>query len=171
MVFGKSSIYRHLMLVRGLDYRNTPMSKALRRIGVASVMQRDVVQLTRMITKSQAEEILKDEPRWILLNDEEQTNNYILPVTDLARHLNELTPSQSDDKTDNNDEPLLDLIMMPAKRLDTVAIPIIATLQEAHEKMESNDCQILYVTGAHGNAKKRIYGIINRQHIDSSYQF
>ena len=26
VVFGKSSIYRHLMLARGLDYRNTPMS-------------------------------------------------------------------------------------------------------------------------------------------------
>lgn len=167
VVFGKSSIYRHLMLARGLDYRNTPMSKALRRIGVASVMQRNVVQSIRLISKIEAENILKHEPRWILLNDIEQATRYLLPATDLARHLNELDISSENDKH----ELQIDLFTIPAKREDTVAIPIIATLQEAHEKMQSNDCKILYVTGAHGNAKKRIYGIITREHIDSSYQF
>ncbi|MDB4512202.1 chloride channel protein [Arenicella sp.] len=166
VVFGKSSIYRHLMLARGLDYRNTPMSKALRRIGVASVMQRDVVQHTRLISKLEAENILKQEPRWVLLNNEEKRNTSLLPATDLARHLNELDPNHEDDQ-----EHRFDLLTIPAKRLDTVAIPIIATLQEAHEIMHSNDCEILYVTGAHGRAKKRIYGIITREHIDSSYQF
>ena len=103
----------------------------------------------------------------ILLNDIDQATTYLLPATDLARHLNEL------DLTSENDEQeqQIDLFTIPAKRQDTVAIPIIATLQEAHEKMQSNDCKILYVTGAHGNAKKRIYGIITREHIDSSYQF
>ncbi|MFT6047262.1 MAG: CIC family chloride channel protein, partial [Arenicella sp.] len=47
VMFNKSSIYQHLMLSRGLDYRNTPASKTLRRIGVASVMDRSIVQQTR----------------------------------------------------------------------------------------------------------------------------
>ncbi|MBX2848012.1 MAG: chloride channel protein [Acidiferrobacterales bacterium] len=166
VVFGKSSIYRHLMLAKGLDYRNTPMSKALRRIGVASVMHRDFMQVNRQISKANAESILKKEPRWIFFNDIEKKNAYLLPATDLARHINEL---DTDKQVDPDLE--LDLLRIPAKRLDSVAIRIIDTLQEAHETMQANDCQILYVTGAHGSAKNRIYGIITRTHIDSSYQF
>ena len=166
IVFKKSSIYRHLMLARGVDYRNSPMAKTLRRIGVASVMQRDFVQPEMQINKTEAEKILQQEPRWILLNDLEKRKANLLPAADLARHLNDL-----DTEDDNNQEQKLNLLTIPAKRLETVAIPIIATLQEAHEKMQSNDCEVLYVTGAHGNAKKRIYGIITREHIDSSYQF
>lgn len=169
VVFGKSSIYRHLMLTRGLDYRNTPMSKALRRIGVASVMERDLIRQTRHVTRAQAEKLLKREPRWILLTDfEDQRKTSILPATDLARYLSqqhtETTPTDTDDHR-------IDLLKIPAKRLDASAITIIATLQEAHERMQADDCEVLYITGAHGASKKRIYGLVTREHVESSYRF
>ena len=167
VVFRKSSIYRHLMLARGLDYRNSPRAKTLRRIGVASVMQRDFAQAKKQISYLEAEEILKLEPRWVLLNLENKKQTSLLPATDLATYLSEQEIDDDSEKTDVT----LDLVTIPAKRLDAVAIPIIATLQEAHEKMQTNDCSVLYVTGAHGRSKRRIYGIITREHIDSSYQF
>lgn len=169
VVFGKSSIYRHMMLIRGLDYRNSPLSKALRRVGVASVMDRQIIQQDRIISTLQAEELLKGEPRWILLTDEQdQRKTSLLPATDLARHLNEL--SHKAQENDDRGPAQIDLLMIPAKRLDTASIEIIATLQEAHEKMQSNQCRVLYITGAHGSAKKRIHGVVTMEHIESSYR-
>lgn len=166
VVFGKSSIYRHLMLAKGLDYRNSPLSKALRRIGVASVMERNIIQQHRIITRFEAEELLKAEPRWILLNDEEdQRKNSLLPATDLSRYLNEL-----DDKDIEKEDMELDLLRIPAKRHDTAATTIVATLQEAYEIMEAEQCDLLFIRGAHGEFKQRIYGVITREHIESSYR-
>jgi len=166
VVFGKSSIYRHMMLVRGLDYRNSPLSKALRRVGVASVMDRQIIQQDRTISALQAEELLKEEPRWILLTDEQdQRKTCLLPATDMARHLNEICDNAPEDK-----DQTLDLLKIPAKRLDTASIEIIATLQEAYEQMQSNHCEALYIIGAHGAARQRIYGVITKEHIESSYR-
>ena len=166
VVFGKSSIYRHLMLAIGLDYRTSPLSKALRRIGVASVMERNIIHKPRIMTHTEARDLLNNEPRWILLNDEQDhRKNSLLPATDLARYLNELDEAQQDQTTTK-----LDLLKIPAKRLDTAAITIIATLQEAYEKMESEQCEVLFIKGAHGTSKQRIYGVITREHIESSYR-
>ncbi|GHA21398.1 chloride channel protein [Arenicella chitinivorans] len=168
VVFGKSSIYRHLMLSRGLDYRNSPLSKALRRIGVASVMDREILQQERIMSALDAETLLSKEPRWILLRDAKGSRkNSVLPATDLARHLNELQHAKP---VPNPEEMILDLYKIPAKRLDTAAITIVATLQEAHEKMLSEQCDVLYITGAHGPSRERIYGVVTREHIESSYR-
>lgn len=168
IAFGKSSIYRHLMLNRGLDYRNSALSKALRRIGVASVMDREILQQVRSISALQAHELLKREPRWILLNDPgKRVKPSILPATDLARHLNEL---QTQNLNWREDTRTLDLYKIPAKRLDTASVTIVATLQEAHEKMQAEHCEVLYITGAHGESRTRIYGIVTREHIESSYR-
>jgi len=168
--FGKSSIYRHLMLARGLDYRNSPLAKALRRVGVASVMERGILQQNRHITATGALELLNQEPRWMLLVDEEDNRKTsLLPATDLARYLNELS-EKHDSTFDELNQRELDLLRIPAKRLDTSAITIIATLQEAHERMNSEQCDVLYITGAHGESKQRIYGVITREHIESSYR-
>jgi len=162
---GKSSIYQHLLIARGLDYRNSPLSKALRRIGVASVMERNIIQQARSITRQQAEEILSQEPRWILLkHGEADRKTCLLPATDLARHLSELDQDAAD-----QDAPL-DLLNIPAKRLDTAPTTIVATLQEAYERMQAEQCNVLFIRGAHGESKKRIYGVITREHIESSYR-
>ena len=165
VVFGKSSIYRHIMLARGLDYRNSPLSNALRRIGVASVMDRNIHQQPRNISCTQAEQLLKQEPRWILLASEDLTNASLLPATDLARYLNELEEDAISDEHE-----LIDLRSIPAKRLDTAQITIIATLQEAYERMQAEQCNALFISGAHGISKQRIYGVITREHIERSYQ-
>ena len=165
VVFGKSSIYRHLMLARGLDHRNSPLSNALRRIGVASVMDRTIQQQSRHISHEQAVTLLKEEPRWILLAADDMNKASLLPATDLARHLKQLEEDQINDEEQN-----IDLKSIPAKRIDTAKITIIATLQDAHERMQADHCTALFITGAHGASKKRIYGVVTREHIERSYQ-
>ncbi|GAA6139481.1 hypothetical protein NBRC116583_32280 [Arenicella sp. 4NH20-0111] len=170
VVFGKSSIYRHLMLAKGLDYRNSPLAKALRRVGVASVMDRKILQQSRHVLESDAFALLKQEPRWVLIVDkDDDRKTSLLPATDLARYLNEQQENRITAKS-TGEEITLDLLKIPAKRLDTTSITIIATLQEAHEKMNSEQCEVLYINGAHGDSKKRIYGVVTREHIESSYR-
>ncbi len=174
VVFGKSSIYRHLMLARGQDYRNSPLAKALRRVGVASVMERGISQQDRFVSLDEALEILKKEPRWLLLvSEEENHKTSLLPATDLARFVNEASNeiNNQDDSSDaeTQNKPI-DLLKIPAKRPDTASITIIATLQEAHERMNSEQCDVLHITGAHGTSKQRVYGVITREHIESSYR-
>ncbi|HAU67882.1 MAG TPA: chloride channel protein [Gammaproteobacteria bacterium] len=162
--FGQRSIYRHLLQAHGNDYRNSSLSIALRKIGVASVMDRNFLQQHRRLTLGSCKQLLKDEPSWLLVVDQDDTHNTsVLPATDIARHLNELD-SQTDVETE------IDLLKIPAKRLDTRSIPIIATLQEAHEKMQNEDIEVLYIVGAHGKSKSRIYGVLTREHIEKSYQ-
>ncbi len=165
VVFGKSSIYRHIMLARGLDHRNSPLSNALRRIGIASIMDRNIQQQPRYISAEQADAIIKQEPRWILLAGEDMKKASLLPATDLARYLNELEQQPT-----LQQELQIDLKSIPAKRIDTAKITIIATLQEAHERMQAEQCSALFISGAYGGSKNRIYGVVTREHIERSYR-
>jgi len=65
IIFKKPSIYRLLMMARGLDYRNHPVAQALRRTGVASVMERNIIQQGETVTLEKAEKLLQHQPRWI----------------------------------------------------------------------------------------------------------
>jgi hypothetical protein len=79
VVFKKSSIYWHLSLSQGMNYRNSPMAIALRRIGVASVMERNFIQRTSIISYSDARQLLEKEPRWILILGPKEQNPCFLP--------------------------------------------------------------------------------------------
>ncbi|MFT6047647.1 MAG: CIC family chloride channel protein, partial [Arenicella sp.] len=183
------SIYQHLMLSRGLDYRNTPASKTLRRIGVASVMDRSIVQQTRYLSREQASSLLQVQASpWLLLEANNEQKRSLLPVSDLALHLSQLDVQEHakadvsinamDAKTiegkaaeiSNIKDQLIDLMAIPAKRLEAKPIGIIATLQEAYEQMQLENCEVLVVTGAHGATKERVYGVITKEHIERSYQ-
>lgn len=161
--FKQSSIYRQILLHRGRDYRNNPVSQALRRIGVASIMDRNIVQHHKKITTRHAARLLKRDPEWILLTDGDKQVMQILPATDLARHISGL---------EDHEVTEIDMLAIPALRLNVVSIPFVATLQEAHQKMQSESCDILVVTSAHRYRKQstRIHGIVSRLHIERSYQ-
>ena len=166
IVFQKPSIYRLLMMAKGLDYRNSPISQALRRVGVASVMERNILKHDAEVTHKQANAILKKEPRWVMLLDEESSKASLLPAADIAFYLNESEQREAKCEIDGK----IDLYKIPAKRRDALQITIIATLQEAYEKMETEGVNCLYVTGAHGKAAKQVYGVITREHVERSYQ-
>jgi CIC family chloride channel protein len=157
--FGLMSIYRVLMRERGLDYRNSPMAQALRRIGVASVMDKSVSQMDRIITVDAARTILETNQRWIMAFAENGQAS-LLPAADLAIHLSSL-------ETGNHE---IDLLSLPAMREDSTRVTILETLQEAHEAMEATGAELLYVTGAHGKSANRIYGVITREHIERHYK-
>jgi CBS domain-containing protein len=156
-VFGKDPVFVALMKVRGLDYRDNPVTQSLRRVGVASVMERSLETLPALADNESIKKALEKEPRWILLTAE-QVPVTLMPAADLARHI----------LTKETEEPV-NLNEIPAERQEVTAIDFQATLQEALEILNGSDAEALYVTRRTIPGISRIYGIITRSDIDRHY--
>ncbi len=156
-LFGKDSVYLVLMKAQGLDYRGTPLTRALQRMGVASVMERRVETLARHIGREQAVTALSEEPRWILVREDSKPVS-IMPAADLARYL------ESGDGSDT-----IDLMEIPAARGEIQPIEFQATLQEALDALNRHDIEALYVARTTAPGITRIYGVLTRKEIERSY--
>jgi H+/Cl- antiporter ClcA len=157
-VFGKESVYVVLMKARGLDYRDTPLVQALRRIGVASVMERRYQSLPEVVDRERVLEALAAEPRWILITRDSQPLA-MMPAADLARQVQEHPEKEECSLTD-----------IPAERSDVTPVDFQATLLEALGILDANDAEALYVTRHTIPGISRIYGILTREDIDRSYR-
>jgi len=162
-LFGQSSLVLTLLQTRGLDYRNNPVAQSLRRIGVTSVMDRNFAQSNLALSHADAVELLKKNPRWIVINEkpssEQQTSTtqLMLSAADLARHT-----AQSSDDT-------IHLLKIPAKRLQWASIDPQSTLQEALETLNNTQADILAVMRKRPFASDQIYGVLSRDTIDANY--
>ena len=173
LIFKKPSIYRLLMMARGLDYRNNPMAQALRRTGVASIMEKNIVQQGETITLSKAEEVLSNQPRWIVV----LTKNgqaALIPSTDLSNHIQQLKQSHQESNLDSSsiesnnqiEDTVINLLTFPAMRQTASKVTTIDTLQEAYAVMQNQDMNLVYVCGAHGRTQRKIFGIVSMEHIE-----
>lgn len=153
VVFGQQPVFITLMRARGLDYRNDPIVQTLRRFGVGAVMDSKVVALPRKVNRTTIDTALAGSPTWILVLDDARPKA-LLPAVDLVRQRMEV-PNAGD----------IDLLEVPAERLQVAPVATQATLQEALEIMESTGAEGLYVTLGAG------YGVITRAEIDRSYRY
>lgn len=157
IVMRQGSIYRLMMLSSGLDFRNDPLHQVLSRIGVARAMNRRIARTAPVIGRAAAEQLLSGSPEWILIR-EDRTPQALLPAADLARYVEE-----------HRDDADIDLLNIPAERLDLAATDVLASVQDARQTLEHSGKQALYVTGGHGAGRNKIYGIVTRQEIDHAY--
>lgn len=165
LIFKKPSIYRLLMMARGLDYRNNPVAQALRRTGVASVMDRNIVQHIETITLEKAKKIIEQQPRWLAVLTE-NGQAVLIPSIDLQNHIQELESVHSTGDDPSNDNININLLSFPAMRESASQVTTIDTLQEAYTIMQNEDIDFVYVSGAHGRTQKKIYGIVTQEHIE-----
>lgn len=157
-LFGQRSIYRMLMQLKGLDYRHEPMVQALRRIGVANVMNRNIHRSNNIISYTQAEELVAQNKEWIVIEDEKPIA--ILPTIDLNNYL-------QDDETDESNE--IDLMNIPAKRLQASSIDLRATADTARERFIEEGVEALCISSNIGPDMIRVYGILTKEKFKSSY--
>jgi len=158
VVFRLPSIYALIMRQVHDQAAGGTVVQTLSRISVASVMDRNIDRKSRHIARSAAEALLKREPGWIIVRDDTGVSA-LLPAADLARFLAK-NPQAGD----------IDLLEIPAQRLDLVHTNILATLQEALDLLNKTGKQALYVTGARGAAQNKIYGVVTREIIERSYR-
>lgn len=159
VVFGQQPIFITLMRARGIDYKNDPILQSLRRIGVGAVMDTKVPALPRQADSAAIDAALALNPIWILVIGNEGPAA-ILPAMDLARQ-----------RMEAPDAAELDLLEVPAKRLQVAPIALQATLQEALDAMDATGAEGLYVAHAVAYDGGSGYGIVTRADIDKSYRY
>lgn len=152
----QEALFLMLLRLRGLDYHYAPISLKLRQAGVASVMERRFAELPVIVSREAAAQILGKNPRWILVKQDFRPL-FMVQAADIARALSEETAD------------LLNLMEIPADRADIRPVPFHATLQEALEILDTGHAQMLYVERRIGPTSMRIYGVLNRQDIESYY--
>jgi CIC family chloride channel protein len=159
-LFRQQSLFITLLRAMGKDFDTNPVMLALRRVGVASVMHKRFARPDRLLSKEKARELLKDEPEWLLIQDDDGPASLMLAV-DLVRFLQM--------EGDLSDEAEIDLLDIPAHRMETKPIYLQATLHEAMELMQSG-AESLYVERMTAPGIKRIYGILTRDLVESAYK-
>lgn len=157
-LFGQRSVYRMLMQLKGLDYRHEPMVQALRRVGVANVMNRNIHRSKYIISIEQAKELVKLNKDWIVIEKDEPIA--ILPTSDLSNYL-------KDNKEEESAE--IDLMEIPAKRLQTSCIDLRATADSAREHFIQEGVEALCISSDIGSDIIRVYGILTKEKFKSSY--
>lgn len=167
-LFGKGPLFVELMRLRGINYRNDPVSQSLRRLGVASAMDRSFTRRPRLLPRAEAEALLATNPRWIIVFEGDAATS-LLPAADLARYLQPRAEDETGEKPETEEE--LDLLEIPAQRLEIAMIPVQATLQEAYDRMEERQVDALYVEGGSRMQRRPIYGIVTRRDIESNYRY
>ncbi len=158
-LFRKESLFITMLKASGMDYDANPVMQALRRMGVASVMTRSFIRSSSVVSREQAQTLLLQQPEWILLSGEDRNPVALMAAVDLARFLQEADDS----------EPV-DLLSIPARRMDVAAINLQATLQEALELLNRRTVEALYVERMTAPGIRRVYGVVTREQVDSAYR-
>jgi CIC family chloride channel protein len=157
-LFKRQGIFMMLLKARGLDLRHDPVAQSLRRIGVASAMDRSFVRSEQVISREQAQAILQQERQWIIIESEGKPESIML-TADLAMAMSK------------EPEDEIDLMEIPGKRVDSVQINIRATLQQALETMDADQVDVLYIGQTSTAGITSVQGLITRQKIDSYYRY
>lgn len=156
---GRESLFHGLLHARGLVYRVDPLTQSLRRIGVASVMNRSVVALPRQVTASQVDEALVKQPTWILVREEDKADTLLKAVSLVMA------------RKEQPEEEGYDLLDIPGERLTVEAIDNRASLQEAQEQLQKSSAQVLYVVSQSVPGVPRVQGVVTQQEIENSYRY
>ncbi|WP_290703209.1 chloride channel protein [Amphritea sp.] len=158
--FKQPSIFLTSLKAQGLDYRQEPITQALSRLGVASVMCSSHVRCNTTINCESAIKILEQRPEWMILEDKKAVPRFILFPPDLEFFIDRIS-----ERDGFNPTLEIDLAEVPAVRKDIAPLPIQATLKEALDLMNHDRLDALYIV--HHN--KEIAGIITRDMVEHFY--
>jgi H+/Cl- antiporter ClcA len=159
-IFGKGSVFTTMLRSSGFKIGSDPLTQALRRIGVASVMERRVAQVGQKVSHERARELLQNAPRYLLVSTEGDAQ-VLMPSSNLASYLDAKNGEKSHDP--------IDLLSIPAKRWNVATISLQANLQEASEALKHHEVEALVVKRHAASGIQRVYGIITPEMVDNAY--
>jgi hypothetical protein len=152
-------MFHTLLEATGMNYHSDPVMQSLRRIGAASFMNRDFIQVKPILDRESARSILDQTPEWVLIKGDND-DMALMPGVDLLRILEQ-----------EEEEEEFDLLSLPATRYELAPLPMQATLQEALEKLDHSQADALYIEWYDQDHYWRIQGILTRRLITSAYRF
>lgn len=174
-IFNKQSLFISMLRSNGLDYSINPVMQVLRGVGVASVLDTKFERHDPLMSQLDAELLIQGDNNWIIVNDKEGHVSSLMPVTELAKFMQTESFEREEERSnDSQDAEVQDkeinLLEMPAKRLQLSMISLQANLMQAHDYFEEGE-EALYVVFDEGNATfdSRIYGILTREDVEEAY--
>ncbi len=154
-IFGRTSIFLTLMRARGLEYRSDPVTQALQRVGIASIMNTRFIIWPPLISRDDLKAIIRGEAVWLLIEDEHQ----IIALIDISK-LEQMLKEKQDDQ--------FNLMEIDIPRIKVARVHLQATLQEAREVFNRDDTDALYVQRRLGNGFMRTFGVVLPQDIEAA---
>ncbi|MCP5324948.1 MAG: chloride channel protein [Oceanospirillaceae bacterium] len=169
-IFKQKSLFQSLLLMRGLDLQQAPIVKTLRNAAVVQATNQQVKVLPQYVPLERAQAALQDNPRWIVIEGDDDKVSGILAAADLSFALD---PDHLDEEwlVAKSEIPTLDLMALPAKRKPTKPIFMQANLQEALDLMHNEGIEALTVHfGEHGKTST-ILGVVEADNIHNFYRY
>jgi len=150
--FGCEGLFQVLLKVQGKNRNFVAAEQLLSRTGARSLLDRHIEASPTQITYAQAQVLLIHHPHWIVLSD----HKLLLHPSHLANYLNDNT---------NSPDTLLDLLAIPARRLDMIELDDQANLFQVLSSMNHAQVDAAFIKSSHASSM----GIITRERIDNFY--
>lgn len=156
-VFRCEGLFQTILAVQGKKSRFTAQEQLLSSTGVRSLLDRHIRISPTNINLESAKALLVDHPHWILLIEQK----LLLHPTDLANYLSDNYLSDNELAADT----LLDLLAIPARRVDTIELEDHTNLYQALLTMNHAQVDIAFIK----SSKFSGAGVLTRERIDNFY--
>ena len=157
-LFKQPPVFDLLLKVRGLDFYQDPVTQSLQRIGIAKAMSRNFNLLDKTTTLNLALKAVENNPQWICIQDGRIPVALIRGV-DLIQYL----------EKENSAVDEIDLMQIPARRMQVSQIDLRATLAKARELFNQDTSEALCVTHWDKNVSRYVYGVLTREQFEQLY--
>lgn len=161
-VFRQKSIFQMALEQQGIELKSTALGRHLSRAAVPAVMDRNFRRHEPKLPYEEALKIIEQQPSWILI-EEDGAPVKLLHAVDLVNFI------QSKENKEKIPE-VIDLLHMPASRLDVVPVLMSATLKEALDEMDKHSADAVYVRRMNAPNIYRVFGVVTRQDIERFYK-
>lgn len=161
-LFRQKSIFQMTLESLGIELASTALSRHLHSAAVPAVMERSFKRVNTKITYEEALTLIEEKPEWILVEDD--------GVPQKLFHAVDLVNFIQNKETKEKIPETIDLLHMPASRLDVAPVLMSATLKEALDTMDKHSADAVYVRRMNAPNIYRIFGIVTRQDIERFYK-
>lgn len=158
-VFRSDSLFLGVLRAKGLDYGANPVVQLLRRSSVASVMNTRFAHCAPLLARAEAERLVSEGRDWIIIERSERPA-LLLPGIALATALSRKPEAEH-----------IDLLAIPAERLELASVHLQATLQEALDILQAQGAEALRVERPIAPGIQHVYGVLTRGRIESAYRY
>lgn len=166
---GQQAIFDELQKIRHDRDRMNAQSSTLEHFGIMPIMDRRFVIAQQMMKAQSVIQLLYDQPRWIVVDA--GSRFYLMQASDLANWLlYQMSSPEQIDALKNDETREIDLLTIPASRLDLTSINIKADIAEALSLIDSHktDALLIQSTPPEGQAPK-LLGIITQNDLAHFY--